>query len=347
MATVQGQQHTTALAHQLREIVGPSTKEATIYQLLREHSNNVAAAADAYFSGAAGEGGGDLPSAVAYPVPPGSNAPQVVAAPGGLPTAMATPVPAGQPAEMSDAEAAAAYAAACDKISEAIASGAPAYNAGDHSLCYMTYRSTAEELARSCPLLDVRQQMSNANAKAEAQAPADGKPATESAWTLRRAFDQVLGDEKGTPVSAYPGSSVPVARPVGGGSSSAQPADSQNLITVKVPQGSRGGETLQVNTPSGQTCHTRVPDGLKPGDTFLMRVPPAGTACPAQRDRVVYVDRPAVGGGYYGSGGGYYGGGYYGGGYGYGRGYYGRGDPYLYGGAGLLGGLLIADALWW
>ncbi len=103
---------------------------------------------------------------------------------------------------------------------------------------------------------------------------------------MRRAFDRMLGDEKGTPVgsssgAAYPGASVPVARPVGG-QSSAPPAGSQGLIEVKVPQGSRGGDTLQVNTPQGQACHARVPNGPKGGDTFLIRVPPPGTPRPPQ-----------------------------------------------------------------
>ena len=124
-------------------------------------------------------------------------------------------------------------------------------------------------------------------------------------------------------------------------------------MRVTVPAGSRGGDELQVETASGPMRVT-IPPSLTPGDAFLVRPPPTNSqsipvARPigrarskrarlghqpnvtyVQQQQPIYVQRPPV----------YHSPRYYNRGYGY-------GDPLLAGGMGFLGGMLIADALFW
>ena len=131
----------------------------------------------------------------------------------------------------------------------------------------------------------------------------------------------------------------------------AQPAQSTqspaegNLFHVTVPAGSAAGATIHVQTPAG-LMQVQVPVGLTGGDSFLMRLPPPSAipvapAVPAypgaanqprvnivhrQPPPIIVHARPYGPRPYYG-------------------GYY--GDPFLAGGMGLLGGMLVADALFW
>ena len=140
-----------------------------------------------------------------------------------------------------------------------------------------------------------------------------------------------------------PQQGVPVAPPPG----------DDGMVQVQVPAGCVPGTTLQVQTPHG-LMQCRIPDGA--GESFLMRTRPAGTggtpsaqgvypgnqvsstAYPGlhSQPQVVVQQAPHTvvvqSSPYYGGYGGY-------GGYGYG-----------YGGGMLmpmLGGMLIADALFW
>ncbi len=135
--------------------------------------------------------------------------------------------------------------------------------------------------------------------------------------------------------------SIPVARRMDG----AQPPPS-DLVSVAIPPGIRGGELLQVQTANG-LMHVRVPQGLHEGQTFLMRTtPPPGQAAPVARavpsnhgqssypglehqPQVIIQQPPPV----IVHASPYYHGGYY--------------DPFFPMAGGLLGGMLIADALWW
>lgn len=137
-----------------------------------------------------------------------------------------------------------------------------------------------------------------------------------------------------------------IARPVG-------EAPPPEMCQVTVPDGCQGGDPVRVETARG-LMQVAVPAGLRAGDTFLMRLPPPGVAVAApaqssayqgtrsssaypgaaQQPRVVVRQSPPIvvhSRPYYHP-------------YGYGP-YY--GDPFLYGGAGLLGGMLIADAMFW
>ena len=121
------------------------------------------------------------------------------------------------------------------------------------------------------------------------------------------------------------------------------PADEQ-IVQVVCPAGAGPGVMLQVQTHAG-AMHVTIPQGVGPGQTFLVRCPPSAQAPGAQvpgypglqnqptvvvarRQPAVHVvhSRP-----YYGP-------------YPY-RGYY--GGTALGVGAGLLGGMLIADAMFW
>jgi len=144
-------------------------------------------------------------------------------------------------------------------------------------------------------------------------------------------------------VNAYFDPQAPAAQ-----SQTAQtPTSEQQLFQVTVPAGSVEGSTIHVQTPSG-LMQVQVPAGLSSGDNFLLRLPPSstlpvGSAVPAaaypgasHQPRVNVVHRqPVVVHAHP-----------YGRRYGYGYGYR-YGDPFLYGGVGMLGGMLVADALFW
>ena len=124
----------------------------------------------------------------------------------------------------------------------------------------------------------------------------------------------------------------------------ARPADPE-LCQVITPQGMRPGQQLQVHTPSGMMRVT-IPEGAAEGQVFLVRCPPqaaqAGAGYPGLQHQpsVVVQQRPVVhvvrSNPYCGPRP-----------YGYRRGSrYGCNDG-VGAGVGLLGGLLIADALFW
>ena len=142
---------------------------------------------------------------------------------------------------------------------------------------------------------------------------------------------------------------MPVAQPV------AQPPPG-NVVQVVCPAGVRAGESLQVSTESG-LLRVTVPDGIVEGAAFLVRCPPAGAGSfnaphrghaqqqqqqyhgypgQAQQPQIVVQQQPQTVHVVHSSP-------YYGG-YGYGYGY---GDPFLAGSMGFLGGMLIADAMFW
>jgi tRNA A-37 threonylcarbamoyl transferase component Bud32 len=81
-----------------------------------------------------------------------------------------------------------------EKIAEAIAIGATAYNAGDHAKCYAIYRGVVEAAlspARKPPLpLAERARLEVAQAQA-----ASAQGATIAAWTLRHGFDELSSAE--------------------------------------------------------------------------------------------------------------------------------------------------------
>ena len=148
----------------------------------------------------------------------------------------------------------------------------------------------------------------------------------------------------------------PVAQPIPG-----------DVVAVECPQGVVGGMDIQVQTHAGLMKVT-VPQGVQPGATFLVRIPAGaqGASQPplqqpqpafmhqpppqyqqyqpqyqqqgypgqSQQPQVIYQQAPQPqtivvhSSPYYG-------------GYGYGP------DPFLYGGMGFLGGMMIADAMWY
>ena len=114
-------------------------------------------------------------------------------------------------------------------------------------------------------------------------------------------------------------------------------AADQALYQVVTPQGMRPGQQLQVHTPSG-IMRVTIPEGVAAGQVFLVRCPPqAGPGYPGlQQPSVVVQQRPAVHVVHSHP--------YYGRPYGYRRRYCNDGVGV---GVGLLGGLLIADALFW
>ncbi|HVY47467.1 MAG TPA: hypothetical protein VHB21_16375, partial [Minicystis sp.] len=76
------------------------------------------------------------------------------------------------------------------RITQAITFGAPAYNAGDHDACARAYREAAGEIVAKARdgagCADVARLLAAALEKA---APLG---ATQAAWTLRHAFDEIL-----------------------------------------------------------------------------------------------------------------------------------------------------------
>jgi len=140
------------------------------------------------------------------------------------------------------------------------------------------------------------------------------------------------------------------------------PPPEANLLQCTVPAGMFPGQELRVETDAGPMRVT-IPAGVGAGDVFLVRPPsvarrqqtiptarPVGSSQQAypglqHQPNVTYVQpnvtvvqqpvhyaRPYGYGGY---------------GYGYGGYGYGYGDPFLATGVGLLGVMLIADALFW
>jgi hypothetical protein len=82
------------------------------------------------------------------------------------------------------------YKDACLEISDAISKGAPTYNKGDHLGCYKTYRQAAERIIERCSLSGVRKELRSALDLA-----IDQETFTKQAWTMRRAFDAIVGGD--------------------------------------------------------------------------------------------------------------------------------------------------------
>lgn len=80
------------------------------------------------------------------------------------------------------------YKDTCTEISAAIDKGAPIYDKGDRKGCYEIYKETAEMLLKRCSLAGVREELRSALDLASRQSSF-----TEQAWTLRHAFDAILG----------------------------------------------------------------------------------------------------------------------------------------------------------
>ena len=153
---------------------------------------------------------------------------------------------------------------------------------------------------------------------------------------------------------------VPVARPVSKPQATVAappPPPPLDLFQVECPAGKYAGDEITVSTPSGRRCRVTVPNGASPRTTFLVRLPADGAsslangASSSRLSNVVYVQQQPqvfhVVDSPYGPYGGYYGpdyaygsyGRYYGPRYGY--------DPVVGMGVGFLGGMLVADALFW
>ncbi len=81
-------------------------------------------------------------------------------------------------------------------IGDAIELGAPTYNDGNHKGCYKIYRKTAKKILKlhggDCPNVTIM--LGAALAKAKIYDDTD----TERAWTMRMAFDNILGVETQT-----------------------------------------------------------------------------------------------------------------------------------------------------
>lgn len=82
------------------------------------------------------------------------------------------------------------YKDACLEISDAISKGAPTYNKGDHLGCYKTYKQAAEKILQHCSLSGVRKELRSALDLA-----IDQPTFTKQAWTMRHAFDVILGGD--------------------------------------------------------------------------------------------------------------------------------------------------------
>jgi len=105
--------------------------------------------------------------------------------------------------EPEEADADAGLASRCpelplvvDRLTSAIAVGAPLYNAGDAAACRRTYDETAAALSSSvipagrCPTVRALLAAGVARAKSAANE-------NEAAWALRHAFDAILSEEPG------------------------------------------------------------------------------------------------------------------------------------------------------
>jgi len=161
---------------------------------------------------------------------------------------------------------------------------------------------------------------------------------------LHQLLERHGGDVNAAANAYFDGGAPPIE-----GTPVAQPPPT-GLMQVTCPDGLGAGAELQVDTPAGKMRVT-VPQGVAPGGTFLMRIPQtaAPAALPRQQGYPGQQMLPPMGMGQYWQrhpqqpavhmvhSRPYYGG-YYGG-YGY--------DPFLAGGMGFLGGMLIADAMFW
>ena len=73
-------------------------------------------------------------------------------------------------------------------IQAAINEGTPTYNEGDHEGCFNIYVECSAELLAACPLRDVQGLLQAALRQCGTQ-----RSHTERAWTMRHAFDAILG----------------------------------------------------------------------------------------------------------------------------------------------------------
>lgn len=99
-------------------------------------------------------------------------------------------------------------------ISDAIQIGAPTYNHGDHTGCYFMYRRTAEEMVKTLDdrstadgkPLDARASRCRTILQAGLTKAASDGDNTESAWTMRHAFDEIDEDQllRAVPLKAMP-----------------------------------------------------------------------------------------------------------------------------------------------
>jgi hypothetical protein len=76
-------------------------------------------------------------------------------------------------------------------IASAIQLGAPVYNSGDLRGCYEIYAATAKMLNRIVDGADAERDLLRAALEEAALEP----DVNEQAWTMRRAFDTILGEE--------------------------------------------------------------------------------------------------------------------------------------------------------
>jgi len=144
-------------------------------------------------------------------------------------------------------------------------------------------------------------------------------------FDLLQLLQRCNGDVNATADVFFSGSIPPaqVATPV----QTAPPS----LVQVTCPDGHGPGDHINVSTPAGLVRAT-IPNGVGPGANFLVPLPTCG-ARPVQQPQIIHVVGSPFGVPYgrpYGC---------YGRPYGY--------DPVLGFGAGMLGGMLIADALFW
>jgi hypothetical protein len=124
------------------------------------------------------------------------------------------------------------------------------------------------------------------------------------------------------------------------------PPPVSNHLSVTVPAGWTGGAQIQVQAPDGRLLVAQVPEGLSGGDQFLVQMPPPGVA-PAQAVGASQEGQPrrTVVHHHYHQSPHYVGvAPYYGGCHAGPYPYY---DPVLPAAAGFLGGMLVADALFW
>jgi hypothetical protein len=91
-------------------------------------------------------------------------------------------------------------------ISEAIQSGAPLYNSGNHEACYRIYEGTSMRFEREAPCPGVRAAFGDGLLRASTMSNW-----TEKAWALRDTFDGMLDvlERKAKTMTATPGGAGP------------------------------------------------------------------------------------------------------------------------------------------
>ena len=82
---------------------------------------------------------------------------------------------------------------ACHEISAAIAKGAPTFNKGDHKGCFEIYKQTVEKILQHCSVTHIQQKLHEALDLATKQSNF-----TKGAWTIRNAFDAIVGTDTDT-----------------------------------------------------------------------------------------------------------------------------------------------------